>query len=186
MIFSIEHKNLSCLGRQKRFLCWRSGRDLNPRAAFDGNTISSRARYDLFDTTAYSFRCEQQNLLYQIFAHCQYINGKNRNKLWAWHLLKSTMPTAAPPPGSLQFFRHGDHGAVQGVAHALHSLAHSGLAAFGPGTGHQLGGDTHHDTHGHAAEKSFFAHFTFTPLTYAISISRFMGKIRRGRCQIPP
>ena len=41
-------------------------------------------------------------------------------------------------------------------------------------------------THGHAAEKSFFTHFTFTPLPYAISISRFMGKIRRGRCQIPP
>ena len=33
---------------------WRSGRDSNPRAAFDDNTISSRARYDLFDTTAYS------------------------------------------------------------------------------------------------------------------------------------
>ncbi len=33
---------------------WRSGRDLNPRAAFDDNTISSRARYDHFDTTAYS------------------------------------------------------------------------------------------------------------------------------------
>lgn len=32
---------------------WRSGRDLNPRAAFDDNTISSRARYDHFDTTAY-------------------------------------------------------------------------------------------------------------------------------------
>ena len=31
---------------------WRSGRDLNPRAAFDDNTISSRARYDHFDTTA--------------------------------------------------------------------------------------------------------------------------------------
>ena len=30
---------------------WRSGRDLNPRAAFDDNTISSRARYDHFDTT---------------------------------------------------------------------------------------------------------------------------------------
>ena len=35
-------------------LLWRSGRDSNPRAAFDDNTISSRARYDLFDTTAYS------------------------------------------------------------------------------------------------------------------------------------
>ena len=31
---------------------WRSGRDLNPRGAFDANTISSRARYDHFDTTA--------------------------------------------------------------------------------------------------------------------------------------
>ena len=37
-----------------RFSLWRSGRDSNPRAAFDDNTISSRARYDLFDTTAYS------------------------------------------------------------------------------------------------------------------------------------
>lgn len=37
-----------------RFSRWRSGRDSNPRAAFDDNTISSRARYDLFDTTAYS------------------------------------------------------------------------------------------------------------------------------------
>ena len=27
MIFSIEHKNLSCLGRQKRFLCWWRLRD---------------------------------------------------------------------------------------------------------------------------------------------------------------
>ncbi len=34
------------------FFLWRSGRDSNPRAAFDDNTISSRARYDLFDTTA--------------------------------------------------------------------------------------------------------------------------------------
>ena len=46
-------KNAFCRGRQKTFLFWRSGRDLNPRAAFDGNTISSRARYDHFDTTAY-------------------------------------------------------------------------------------------------------------------------------------
>ena len=30
---------------------WRSRRDSNPRAAFDGHTISSRARYDHFDTT---------------------------------------------------------------------------------------------------------------------------------------
>ena len=37
-----------------RVFHWRSGRDSNPRAAFDDNTISSRARYDLFDTTAYS------------------------------------------------------------------------------------------------------------------------------------
>ena len=32
---------------------WRSGRDSNPRTAFDRHTISSRARYDHFDTTAY-------------------------------------------------------------------------------------------------------------------------------------
>ena len=43
-----------------KMLLWRSGRDSNPRAAFDDNTISSRARYDLFDTTAYAIRCETQ------------------------------------------------------------------------------------------------------------------------------
>ena len=32
---------------------WRSWRDLNPRAAHHGNTISNRARYDHFDTTPY-------------------------------------------------------------------------------------------------------------------------------------
>ena len=32
-------------------LLWRSGRDSNPRTAFDRHTISSRARYDRFDTT---------------------------------------------------------------------------------------------------------------------------------------
>ena len=34
-------------------LFWRSGRDSNPRTAFDRHTISSRARYDRFDTTPY-------------------------------------------------------------------------------------------------------------------------------------
>ena len=32
-------------------ILWRSGRDSNPRTAFDRHTISSRARYDRFDTT---------------------------------------------------------------------------------------------------------------------------------------
>ena len=32
---------------------WRSGRDSNPRTAFDRHTISNRARYDHFDTTAH-------------------------------------------------------------------------------------------------------------------------------------
>ena len=36
------------------FIFWRSGRDSNPRYAFDVHTISSRARYDRFDTTPYS------------------------------------------------------------------------------------------------------------------------------------
>ena len=40
---------------------WRSGRDSNPRAAFDDNTISSRARYDLFDTTANIQFCDEQH-----------------------------------------------------------------------------------------------------------------------------
>ena len=50
---------------------WRSGRDLNPRAAFDDNTISSRARYDHFDTTAY-LNAQQQASLYQNWARSQY------------------------------------------------------------------------------------------------------------------
>ncbi len=33
---------------------WRSRRDSNPRTAFDRHTISSRARYDHFDTAPYS------------------------------------------------------------------------------------------------------------------------------------
>ena len=36
------------------FCFWRSRRDSNPRAAFGDYTISSRARYDHFDTTPYS------------------------------------------------------------------------------------------------------------------------------------
>ena len=56
---------------------WRSGRDSNPRAAFDDNTISSRARYDLFDTTAYSIPCAtQQRLLYQISPVCQWVKAE--------------------------------------------------------------------------------------------------------------
>ena len=44
---------------------------MNPRAAFDGNTISSRARYDHFDTTAYKMLPQQHGLLYQKSAPCQ-------------------------------------------------------------------------------------------------------------------
>ena len=33
---------------------WRSRRDSNPWTAFDRHTISSRARYDLFDTAPYA------------------------------------------------------------------------------------------------------------------------------------
>ncbi len=61
-----------------RLFFWRSGRDLNPRAAFDGNTISSRARYDHFDTTAYSLGCSKTAyLLYQNSFNCQAIFRKN-------------------------------------------------------------------------------------------------------------
>ena len=50
---------------------WRSGRDSNPRTAFDRHTISSRARYDHFDTTAY-LNAQQQASLYQNWARSQY------------------------------------------------------------------------------------------------------------------
>ena len=56
-LFGAVNKKLLSVGQE---FFWRSGRDSNPRAAFDDNTISSRARYDLFDTTAYSIRCETQ------------------------------------------------------------------------------------------------------------------------------
>ena len=45
------------------FSFWRSGRDSNPRAAFGRHTISSRARYDHFDTTAYGSCARQRKSL---------------------------------------------------------------------------------------------------------------------------
>ena len=75
--------------RHRRAFLWRSGRDSNPRAAFDDNTISSRARYDLFDTTAYSIRCAtQQRLLYQISSVCQWVKAENLVTVYLlalWH-----------------------------------------------------------------------------------------------------
>ncbi len=47
-----QEKNLSCLGRQKRFLLWRSGWDSNPRN-LAVQLISSQSRYDHFDTAPY-------------------------------------------------------------------------------------------------------------------------------------
>ena len=44
-------KRKSCQLSLTGFSLWRSGRDSNPRYAFDVHTISSRARYDRFDTT---------------------------------------------------------------------------------------------------------------------------------------
>ena len=45
------------------FFYWRSGRDSNPRSRLRDYSISSRARYDLFDTAP-----NQQSLLYHIFS----------------------------------------------------------------------------------------------------------------------
>ena len=68
---------------------WRSGRDSNPRAAFDDNTISSRARYDLFDTTAYSI-CWQT--AWTIIPKIPGLSRWNfRGELWNWQQIsKST------------------------------------------------------------------------------------------------
>ena len=52
---------------ERKRVFWRSGRDSNPRAAFDDNTISSRARYDLFDTTAYSLFAVNSKIYYTKF-----------------------------------------------------------------------------------------------------------------------
>ena len=47
----VETSGLFCVGIYFGAPSWRSGRDSNPRAAQHGHTISSRARYDRFDTT---------------------------------------------------------------------------------------------------------------------------------------
>ena len=47
----------------KSATAWRSGRDSNPRSRLRDYSISSRARYDLFDTAP-----NQQSLLYHIFS----------------------------------------------------------------------------------------------------------------------
>ena len=55
---------------------WRSGRDSNPRTAFDRHTISSRARYDRFDTTPWHHRfCHFRNS--SIILHDQAVNVKS-------------------------------------------------------------------------------------------------------------
>ena len=67
---------------------WRSRRDSNPRYAFDVHTISSRARYDLFDTTpnhdiqfsARRLPHKQRTLLYQLFVPRQEGNAKKAKK----------------------------------------------------------------------------------------------------------
>lgn len=43
---------------------WRSRRDLNPRYLFEVHTISSRARYDHFDTAPYSVVLHQTAHIY--------------------------------------------------------------------------------------------------------------------------
>ena len=73
---------------------WRSGRDSNPRAAFDDNTISSRARYDLFDTTAYSLSADRQRrLLYQNLDRCQDIFFAGYPKFCVGFLFSSPIST---------------------------------------------------------------------------------------------
>ena len=45
-----KKKKPGILNEYRVFLFWRSRRDLNPRYPFGVHTISSRARYDHFDT----------------------------------------------------------------------------------------------------------------------------------------
>lgn len=47
----ISHKKKKAPCTAWHFSFWRRRRDSNPRAAHHGNTISSRARYDHFDTS---------------------------------------------------------------------------------------------------------------------------------------
>ena len=86
------HKRKPCNQHGYRVFRWRSGRDSNPRAAFDDNTISSRARYDLFDTTAYSLSADRQHrLLYQNLDRCQDIFFAF-TYIYAWKIANPHVP----------------------------------------------------------------------------------------------
>ena len=51
------------------FIFWRSRRDLNPRYPFGVHTISSRARYDHFDTAPYLVVSQSTRLYYPKDCH---------------------------------------------------------------------------------------------------------------------
>ena len=161
MIFSIEYKNLSCLGRQKRFLCWRSGRDLNPRAAFDGNTISSRARYDHFDTTAYKMLPQQHGLLYQKSAPCQAKSTKKPINFGGGPL--AALLHAIP---SVHLLGNGLQRRIHCVTHPLHGFAHSGFSRLRPGNDHHLYQCAGHHADAYASdERTDLAHSCITPFS---------------------
>ena len=52
----IKQEKTGILDEYRFSLFWRSRRDLNPRYPFGVHTISSRARYDHFDTAPYLCR----------------------------------------------------------------------------------------------------------------------------------
>ena len=107
---------------------WRSGRDLNPRAAFDGNTISSRARYDHFDTTAYKMLPQQHGLLYQKSAPCQAKSTKKPINFGGGPL--AALLHAIP---SVHLLGNGLQRRIHCVPHPLHGFAYSGFSRLRPG-----------------------------------------------------
>ena len=120
---------------------WRSGRDSNPRAAFGDHTISSRARYDHFDTTAYL--CLTANTIITK-------NGaKSSLNLQKEALLRLFL---------LDGFEKIPQSTVHGVTHPLHGTAHAGFHGLGLGHDRRCDYSAGNHTGAHTAPKCSAAH----------------------------
>ena len=165
-------------------LFWRSGRDSNPRAAFDDNTISSRARYDLFDTTANIQFCDEQHyLLEQKNCPCQeVIPAKLRFFAQAGGRRAKSPSTACRDP-SVQHGCDSHQRRVQCISHPLHGLAHNGFSGLRVGARRHIHRRAGYHADADAPQKCGHVHFYLTPFPYSTSISRRREK--NTRCFLP-
>ena len=152
----------------KGCLCfWRSRRDSNSRAAFGDYTISSRARYDHFDTTPYSLALNNSIVYYSkdlTIVKKKMTNLERKFQGGAERAARTLLRLAATPDFSLlhhvcdRFYRR-----IHCVTHFLHGFTHGSFSGFGSGehrrthdrADHQAGthtaqiraGTTHHYDH---------------------------------------